>query len=49
MKRILNFETQGPETNLLTKEQVERINANAIEFSRLITCILKPTKANLKN
>jgi four helix bundle protein len=37
------------ETNYLTKEQFESINADAEELIKLITAILKSTKANLKN
>ena len=37
------------ETNYLTREQFESINADAEELIKLITAILKSTKANLKN
>ncbi len=37
------------ETNFLTKEQFESINADAEELIKLVTAILKSTKANLKN
>ena len=36
------------ETNYLTKEQFESLNADAEELIKLITAILKSTKANLK-
>jgi four helix bundle protein len=35
------------ETNFLTKEQFESINSDAEELIRLITSIIKSTKANL--
>jgi len=35
------------ETNYLTKEQFESINSDAEELIRLITSIIKSTKANL--
>lgn len=37
------------ETNYLTKEQLESINTDAEELIKLITAILKSTKANLNN
>jgi four helix bundle protein len=37
------------ETNYLTKEQFESINADAEELIKLVTAIIKSTKANLKN
>jgi len=35
------------ETNFLTKEQFESLNSDAVELIRLITSIIKSTKANL--
>lgn len=37
------------ETDYLTKEQFESINADAIEIIKLITSIIKTTKANIKH
>ncbi|MEI8115051.1 MAG: four helix bundle protein [Bacteroidia bacterium] len=37
------------ETNYLTKEQFESINADAEELIKLVTAIIKSTKANMKN
>lgn len=36
-------------TDYLNTEQFESINADAIELIKMITSILKTTKANLKN
>ena len=37
------------ETDYLTKEQLESIHADAIEIIKLITSIIKTTKANINN
>lgn len=37
------------ETNYLTAEQFESLNADAIEIIKLITSIIKSTKANINN
>jgi four helix bundle protein len=37
------------ETNFLTKEQFESLISDAEELIKLVTSILKSTKANLKN
>jgi len=37
------------ETDYLTQEQFESINADAIEIIKLITNIIKSTKANINN
>jgi four helix bundle protein len=37
------------ETNYLTKEQFESVNADAVEIIKLITSIIKSTKTNINN
>lgn len=37
------------ETDYLTKEQFQRINTDAVEIIKLLTAIIKSTKANINN